>query len=138
MKKVILSLGLLLLMTSCSITKTATAKKLDIYGSVMHIPVVADLDVKETKVSATIEITGSVVSESTKQRVIADAIEKANADILIEPSFKIKTEMGTTTVTVTGFPASYKNFRNAKQGDVELLKVGVLQKAQTAEGSVKK
>ncbi len=135
MKRVFLFLMLSLLITSCSVTKTATAKKLDIYGSgVMHIPVVADLKVQQQKVSATIVTDEGVVSESAKQKAIAEAIEKANADILVEPNFKTKTEGSMVTITVTGFPATYKNFRNATQTDVDLLRVGILQESEKAEG----
>ncbi len=139
MKRVFLFLMLSLLITSCSVTRTATAKKLDIYGSgVMHIPVVADLEVQQQKVFATVVTEEGVVSESAKQKAIAEAIEKANADILVEPSFKTEINGSMVVITVTGYPATYKNFRNATQADVNLLRVGILQKSEKAEGGKEK
>lgn len=129
MKRIILGLMLSTLITSCSVTKSSTAKSLDVYGTVMHIPVVADLDVKQTKVSATVEFQGKEASEAIKNKVIGEALKISNADILIEPSFDIETKGSSSKITVKGFPATYKNFRNASPGDVELLKAGVIQKS---------
>jgi len=39
----------------------------------------------------------------------------------------------TFTVTVTGFPATYKNFRDIKIEDIPLIKAGILQTAKVAE-----
>lgn len=136
MNKYILILALSLLMVSCQVSKTSTAKSLDIYGTVMHIPVVADLDVKQTKVSITIDFQGNL-TKSIKDKAIGEALKKTNADILIEPSFEIETKGSSSKITVTGFPASYKNFRNASQGDIELLKAGVIQKSDKSEATVK-
>ena len=135
MRKSILILALSLFMASCSVSKISTAKSLDIYGTVMHIPVVADLDVKQTKVSATIDFQGKV-TKSIKDKVIGEALKKTNADILIEPSFDIETKGSSSKITVKGFPASYKNFRNASPADVELLKAGVIQKSDKSEGTI--
>lgn len=129
MKKIILGLMLSSVITSCTVTKSSTAKSLDVYGTVMHIPVVADLNVKQEKVSATLEFLGKEASEAIKNKVIGEALKKSNADILIEPSFDIETKGSNSKITVKGFPASYSNFRNATPGDVELLKAGVIQKS---------
>ncbi len=132
MKKYTLLIVTLLVMTSCNVTRTSTAKSLDIHGIAMHIPVVADLNVKQEKVSASIEFQGSV-TKALKDRVIAEALKKSNSDILIEPNFEI--EKGVSSkITVTGFPASYKNFRNATKEDLELLKIGIIQKSKKSEG----
>ncbi len=128
MKKIGLILVLGLLITSCGVNKSmSTAKTMDIYGSgVIHIPVVADLEVSPTKVSATMNFSGDLmlITKANEQEVIAKAIKKVGADILIEPSFEKKQDGSEIIVTVTGFPAKYKNFRNAKSSDIELLKVG--------------
>ena len=132
MKKVILVFASSLMLMSCGVTKSSTAKSLDIYGTVMHIPVVADLDVKQNKVFATISFQGKVATESIKNKVIGEALKQANADILIEPSFEIETKGSSSKITVKGYPATYKNFRNANPSDVELLKAGVIQKSDKA------
>lgn len=125
----------MLLLASCSITKTMTAKRIDIYGSgVIQHPVVAELNVKETKVTGTAKSSsGSTISSDVRNNAIADALKKANADVLIEPVFETETKQGVTTVTVTGFPGTYEGFRLATVDDVPLLDMGILQKATVAE-----
>lgn len=122
---------------SCTVTKnsTSTVKTMDIYGSgVIHLPVVVELIVSDTKVSATIDSSTSSTSiENMKLAAISKAITSANADILVEPSFVIETAGYDKKVTVTGFPANYSNFRTIKPEDVELLQVGVLQVADVSE-----
>jgi len=51
----------------------------------------------------------------------------------VEPVFVIQPVGSRVNVTVTGFPASYKNFRAATQADLPLLEAGVMQRAKTTE-----
>lgn len=131
MKQLIL-LSFLFLFASCSQQlTTSTAKVMDIYGGgVMQKTVVADMEVKEIKVSG-IAIGPASKSETTKHEAVVEAIKKANADILVEPKFETSTYRGKTTVTASGFPGYYKNFRSMVAEDTLLLKVGLLQKADT-------
>lgn len=122
--------------TSCSSMKstTNTAKTLNIYGSgVIQNPVIVDLDVKQTKVSAI--TTGKLGSniEALKAEAVSIAVKNAAADVLVEPTYTIVSNRGTSRVTVTGFPATYKNFRDIKLEDVPLIKAGILQPAKVAE-----
>ena len=113
---------------------TNTAKTLSIYGSgVIQKPVIVDLDVQQTKVTAT--VSGKLGSnlEALKGEAVSVAVKKAGADVLVEPSYTIVSNRGTSTVTVAGFPATYKNFRDIKIEDVPLLKAGILQTARVAE-----
>lgn len=124
------------LLFSCSTSyKTTSTKSLDIYGSgVIHKPVIADLEVKEFKVtgSATSDFQTSGIAQ-LKQKAIANALKEAGGDLLVEPRFSTESSRGRTTVTVSGWPASYKNFRSIQKDDIELLKAGVVQKAEVHE-----
>src|ERR1039458_322350 len=112
---ILLSVALSAFLTSCTVLKTNTAKSMDIYGSgVIQKPVVVDLDVKEAKVTGTSTETQGKAIDMIKQEAVADAIKKASADILVEPTFETITSNGKITVTVTGFPGTYKNFRIIK------------------------
>ena len=118
----LLTVGIISL-SSCSVVKTTstTVKTIDINGAVTHFPVVVDLNVKETKVTG--EASGMSTSiESIKQSAVANAISTANADVLVEPIYKMRSSNGRTTVSVTGYPATYKNFRKIQKEDIELLK----------------
>lgn len=124
---------ILALLMSCATTrKVETAKTLEIYGpGVIQSPVIADLDVKEQKVSGT--AAGSSTSLATvKNLALVDAIKKAHADVLVSPSFEIETKGSSTTATVTGFPATYRNFRNATPADSLLVKAGYMHRVNTA------
>ncbi|MEO7264579.1 MAG: hypothetical protein ABIW38_06675, partial [Ferruginibacter sp.] len=50
-----------------------------------------------------------------------------------EPTYTIVSQRAVSTVTVTGFPATYKNFRDIRAEDVPLIKAGILQTAKIAE-----
>ena len=89
-----------------------TAKDADIYGpTVFQTPVMADLDVKDTKVTATYSCSASVPVESAKSMALLEALKSSNADVLIEPRYEINRTIGKMVVIVVGYPATYKNFR---------------------------
>lgn len=142
MKKILffsfLSLGLI----SCDALKTGTAKSMDVIGpGVIQMPVVADLDVRSTKVSHTITYTttNKPASSNAKSDVIRELLKRENADVLIEPTFESVKSGSRTELTVYGFPATYVNFRPIQQEDVELLEVApqLLQKAESEESIFK-
>lgn len=123
-RKVIVIVMALLVVTSCGVAKTNTAKTKDVNGSgVTHLPVLADLDVRQTKVTGTYTAMlkpPMVTAESIKQEAIALALAKVNGDILIEPFYKMESTGKQHTVTVTGYPATYKNFRMMEEKDTTL------------------
>ncbi len=123
-----------LFLASCTTQHAITTKTTDIYGSgVIQKPVLVDMDVKEEKVSATINARGKKVSDDLKNQVLAEAIKKSNADVLVEPRFETDIKGRKMTVTVTGFPATYKNFHTIKQDEVELLKVAKVKQVETMD-----
>ncbi len=111
---------------SCtSVSKFSTAKTLDITPIIVQKPTVADMKVNETKVTGT--FSGKITSislENIKNEAIAGALKSVNADLLIEPSFQTTISSGKTTVTVTGFPATFTNFRTMKNEDIPLMQIG--------------
>ena len=124
----------LIILSSCNVVRTSTSKTMDVYGSgIIQVPVVVDLDVKATRVSGTAV---GVSMEIAKLDALADAVKKANADVLVEPKFETETTNGNTTVSVSGYPATYKNFRSLTAADTSFVKVlhtGIVQKANTYE-----
>lgn len=121
---------------SCSSMKsiTNTAKTLSVYGSgVIQKPVIVNLDVKQAKVAATVNGKLGSNIEVLKAEAISVAVKNAGADVLVEPTYSIVSNKGTSTVTVSGFPATYKNFRDITIEDIPLIKAGILQTARVAE-----
>lgn len=134
--KILTGIFLITFLASCSSMKstTNTAKTLGVYGAgVIQKPVIVELDVKQAKVSST--VTGKFGSnlEVLKSEAVSQATKTAGADVLVEPYYTIVNQRGTSTVTVTGFPATYKNFRDITAADVPLIKAGILQTARVAE-----
>ena len=54
---------------------------------------------------------------------VTQAAQKYDADIIVAPSYSITTsdDLKTVTVTVTGYPATYTNFRSATATDMEII-----------------
>jgi hypothetical protein len=138
MKATLASLILCATLASCATTvKTGTAKSMEIYGpGVVHRPVMVDLDVQQTKVSATKTFTSSTLTDVAKSELINQVLKENHADVLIEPTFESETIGSHTQMTVHGFPATYKNFRPMQPEDVPLLQAGVLQQAKEAEPAI--
>jgi hypothetical protein len=111
------------LISSCATTeKSFSVKTLDItHGGVIQKPVIVDLTVGQTKVTGTAEGPPSQVA-ALKNEAVKDALTKAgNADVMVEPNFTIsklsRVDKTVTSVEVTGFPGTYKNFRTIEEND---------------------
>lgn len=124
----------ILFLASCTSQHAITTKTADIYGAgVIQKPVLADMEVKEEKTSATINARGKRINDDLKNQAVAEAVKKSNADVLVEPRFESTIKGRKITLTVTGFPATYKNFHTIKQDEVELLKAGKVQQVNTMD-----
>ena len=116
-----------LFMSSCStITKTATTAMVE--STVVTYPEVADLEIQQ-KASQTMtwNFRPFHLGEPSKQvaqgNLVAQLLKANNADVLLEPQFVFeRTSYGERVLTVTGFPATYKNFRKASAADLEAIK----------------
>lgn len=135
MKRIITVLTIVVMLASCATRSTTnTSKTLNIYGSgVIQKPVIVDLDVKQTKVTASVKGKQGSKIEVLKAEAVSVAVKNAQADVLVEPTYTIVSNRGTSTVTVSGFPATYKNFREITLEDVPLIKAGILQTARVVE-----
>lgn len=129
MKKCILSfmLGGLLVLASCS-TVTKTATTVDVNSNINTYPEVVDLDI-QPKVTQTMTWNfrpfhiGEPKTSTAKGNLLAETLKANNADIMLEPQFTFeKTSYGERVLVVTGFPATFKNFRKATAEDLEAIK----------------
>ena len=124
MKKVLLLVAVAISVASCSVTKiTSTHTDVGVYTPVTA-PVIADLDVSAKKIKYEYE-PGSAIRRGGSDNVINAAVSKAllqngNADVLV--GLETHTEYSSTgaidRIIVTGYPAYYKNFRNATSEDL--------------------
>lgn len=116
------SLGLLMLttvlLTSCQ-TVIKTSRTADVGSQLKNVTVV-DLEASDKRVTYTLKPDKEVRRgglENVKQAAEADILEEHNADVLLEPRYvvsKKRTLFGKkiTSVTVSGRPAYYKNYRS--------------------------
>ena len=129
-KKIILMFVAALTMTSCSVVhKTATTRDVT---APLAAAVISDLDVANQKVTYTLVPTKKVRKGGLKNCIntaISEALaNNGGGDVLIETQEAIVIRTGLwgrkiKSVTVTGYPAKYKNFRAA---DEETVKAGII------------
>ncbi len=125
MIKIIYLIVISAFMTSCIIkkTETATTKILYVNGvGIIQNPTIADLDVNGAKVSGRAVAKFGENIEDVKTLLVAEVIRKANADVLVEPRYVIETINNESIITVSGYHATYKNFRPIKEEDIKLIK----------------
>lgn len=127
-RTLLFSAALLFGFASCTTIKQ-TASTVEIDAQVSQYPTVADLEVQK-KVEATITWNfrpfhiGEPKMKYIKGNMIAEILKKANADVLLEPQIIYsRTSFGERQYTVSGYPATFKNFRKATSADLEALKV---------------
>lgn len=121
MGKNVLLMGVILFAaTSCTtITKTATTANVP---SSLLSSTVADLEVGPQRVSVTINDVPKSIRRggmaNVKRAAEAAALEKYKADVLVEAEYVIEQEnrfifgKKVKSITVSGRPATYKNFRS--------------------------
>ncbi len=119
MKKYLFMLAAALLSAACT-TTTKTARTESVPYS-MYNATVADLDVAPQRITYTLMTTKAIRKggpANCKRAAVQEALAaNGNADMLLEPQFVLNHYRGLfcskiTSVTVTGRPAFYKNFRS--------------------------
>lgn len=109
--------------TSCCHTKTYSTVKTT---SPETSQVVADLEISHSKITETVsyefKVRDKVNHDDLKDNAVFEALAKSRADILVAPQFKISRRYcgGSSvdyTITVTGYPATYSNFRQLPQAE---------------------
>ena len=118
--------GLMLLSSCTTLKKTSTA--VDVNNGVYQYPVVAEMTVQQ-KVESSMQWSfrpfhiGEPKLDVAKGNLVADVLKHYNADVLLEPQFKFtKNAFGARLLVVTGFPATYNEFRKATDADLEAIK----------------
>lgn len=142
MKKIYLFLLVtaLFFITSCattsSTTKTTYSKSqyrtVQTSQTVSTAPIIADLVVSEKKINYAERINtvifgmsqaeAKALAEKESETVIANALKANKADVLVAPITDIQTDAnGYLVIEVTGYPAVYKNFRNASKEEMWIV-----------------
>ncbi len=123
--KLIIGATAAILLSSCS-TITHTAQTAGVDTEVYNLTV-ADMDVSKEKVSKTAEWKWNPLStvslKEQKKTAEAELLKEADADVLVEPQYEVKRAglFRGGSVTVSGYPAKYKNFRPMTKADAEIV-----------------
>ena len=155
MKKLSTILAVAFLATSCAMQQTPTNVERAYYESSVRIlepeqsmllsPVMADLEVSNSKVThiekaafAEIRITDAVIANMAEFKKIAlsRAAKAHNADVLVGTIIDIATVNKRLEITVSGYPAYYRNFRTATKADAELIKAALSVKNRDLESDI--
>ncbi|MCR5445369.1 MAG: hypothetical protein K6E96_06795 [Bacteroidales bacterium] len=113
-----------------------TIKTMEVDGSGIVTPIAADIKVEATHYvwSETFDNEleekdvnnpkNSTAIQSMKDYTMAKALKQSNSDLLVAPLYSVSTsaDLRKITVTVTGYPATYYNFRTATEADFNLLR----------------
>lgn len=153
MKKIILFCGLTALICSCSTPKATTYsyseyKTVSPSQSVYAVPVIADLDVAQERITYAERINKDIttltdaeveaLASSEKEVVIANAAKANNADVIVAPIINITTDANKNLVIiVNGYPARYKNFRNMTETDKWIIENSNIEKEQLIDKKTK-
>ncbi|MCQ2317134.1 MAG: hypothetical protein MJZ85_10745 [Bacteroidales bacterium] len=110
--------------SSCN-TTIKTAVSTNIETSVEQYPLVSDLVVGQ-KISKTTtwmwQLFDFIPFEDRRENLVADMLKEYNADVLVDMESQFeKTFLGRRSLTVTGYVATFKNFRNATEEDLRIL-----------------
>lgn len=119
------------LLTSCTTMRQSSATSMTVESGIYQYPTVADLEVK-AKVEKQVQWNyvpfnwGEIPLQQRQANLIADIVKENNADILLEPQVTyVKHPFSWRTLTITGYPAVFKNFRKATEQDLRALEVVV-------------
>lgn len=123
MKKIVLFAAVLLLAVSCS-TQMATysAKTASLPYSIKAVPMTSELNVSETKVSAEVKDKKGMFKKTAEDWAVSEALKKVGADILLEPRYEYTYDNNKlVAVKVSGYPATFANFRQMTAEDAETI-----------------
>ena len=121
----ILAAGVGLALSSCS-TIQHTSQTAGVDTNVYNLTV-ADMNVAKQKQTMTTEWKWNPLStvslKAQKETATAELLKEANADVLVEPQYIVKRRglFRGGSLTVTGYPATYSNFRNMTPEDAEKI-----------------
>ncbi|MBQ3249272.1 MAG: hypothetical protein IJB03_06380 [Alistipes sp.] len=142
MKKILLFAVAAVFIASCSSTEYVTtsttydyressARLLEGSSNFIVTPTIADLEVSSKKIThiekdafANFVVSRSVINNiaAYKRIALGKASKAYNADILLGAEIDVETIDNHLVITVTGYPAVYKKFRNATEKDLELVR----------------
>jgi hypothetical protein len=125
MKKLFLIGAVVLTLASCSKTVTTQTARTESVPYAMYNATVADLEVSSQRITYTYEPSKEVrrggVGNCKEAALMEALLKNGNADLLVEPQYVVTKKRclfgsKVLSITVSGRPAKYKNFRSLPDG----------------------
>lgn len=123
--KLLLGCSLVAMLSSCS-TISHTSQSASVDTEVYNLTV-ADMNVSPKKASTTIDWKwtpfSAVSLETQKENATAELTKSTGSDVVVEPQYTVVRRglFRGGSITVTGYPATYSNFRTMTKEDAEAI-----------------
>ncbi|MDG1765642.1 MAG: hypothetical protein P8H98_02515 [Flavobacteriales bacterium] len=130
-----LAIAVCLFLFSCTPPqyRTYASKTTNIYGYGVHqLPLVAELEISETRVNTSITRKNMTLSKM-KIEAVEILMDSLSLDMIVEPRFSSTQNGYYTTLKASGYPAKYVNFHTLDTSEVALLEAGILHVIPTKE-----
>jgi hypothetical protein len=110
-------------LSACSASKISVREAEQFQGTaVMHYPMIAKKEIKAEKISHTYTDSQCDIGKSCEILAYNDALRELKIDGIFEPIYHHnKLTFRSATITVTGYPYKYTQFREVTKEDKELL-----------------
>lgn len=124
---IFICIGLAIGLASCGTVRKTSVTLADVETGVQQYPTVTDLTVLP-KIEKTLTWNWRPFKfddlKLIKNNFMFDVLKEASADVLLEYQYNYtKTPYGERKLTITGYPAQFKDFRKATSSDLEALRV---------------
>ncbi|MCL1967024.1 MAG: hypothetical protein FWF67_04010 [Fibromonadales bacterium] len=107
-----LCLTLCVLLSACSSSKISVREPEQFQGTgVMHYPMIAKMEIKPEKISHVYEDNQCNIDKDCEILAYNNALIERKIDGIFEPIYHHKVTFGMASITVTGYPYVYKEFR---------------------------
>ena len=132
MKKLFVILLAMVTLASCGTLRQRTAATKSLQMKVIENATIVDLDVQAEKITYTYTPSRKERKYLGKDKIVMNAVAAAleqngGGDVLIQPQYQFTFKSfgfrNIVSVTVTCYPATYKNFRKPTAEDLEAVKV---------------
>jgi len=115
-------LTLCVLLLACFPSKISVREPEQFQGTaVMHYPMIARMEIEPEKISHVYKDSRCDIYKDCEVLAYNNALIEREIDGIFEPIYHHKVTFGMASITVTGYPYVYKEFREVTQADKELL-----------------
>jgi hypothetical protein len=118
-----ISVAITVSLSACSASKISVREAEQFQGTaVMHYPMIAKKEIKAEKINHTYTDSQCSIGKSCEILAYNDALKTLKIDGIFEPIYHHnKVSFRSATITVTGYPYIYTEFREVTKEDKELL-----------------